>query len=1114
MYLNIAVKMPRVRAYFPVKLLLAMKFTVFIIAFACMQTMANSYAQQISISEKNVPLNKIFSIIEKQSSYDFFYKGTAINNIKVSVDVKNASINETLDLLLKGQPFTYALVDKMIIIRPKQPGVEKEPHIQAAEAENITVKGTVTDSKGLPLPGVTIKLRGTSVGTVSDNSGNYTITVTDNNRILDFSYVGYVAKSVTVGQQNVIDVQMLEDVKAMGEVVVVGYGQVAKKDLTGAVSTIKAEAFESTPIISIEQMIQGKAPGLQVTSISGQPGDGASVRIRGGNSINATNEPLYVVDGVIAGTDFNTSLLNPEDVETITVLKDASSTAIYGARGANGVIIINTKTGKAGRDKVSLTSYSGFQQLPHEIPMMSGPEYAALVNEQFISLKKAPYYADVNAVANTDWQKEITRVAPISSMTMQASGGDKKSTYLISANYTDQEGIILGSGYRRYQFRSNLNRQILPTVKVSSTLNVGNSQTRNNTASLGGLDYYSSALGVASSMPVYLPNGDFSVKREVNSGNLDNPLAQAVLKTNTTTRNNILGDLSIDWKPIKELTFKTSVGVQLNFSKNNVYTPGSLPVEKVNSTGGTASVSTTQQSDWTIENTLNYDKTIKKHSINALVGMTYQTDVVEGLSGSASKFPNDTYEYNSLGSTDQTTFGVGSSYTKFSIVSYLGRLNYSYNNRYLLTLTGRIDGASNFAVNNKYAVFPAVAVAWRASDEDFMKNQDVISNLKVRLSYGVTGNQGISPYQSLQTLNTARYILGNNNTLGYIQGNYGNPDLRWETTGQYDAGIEFGVLNNRLNFELDLYSKRTKALLLSEQLPVQTGYSSLTTNIGSVSNKGIELMISSINVSNKDLNWSSSFNVAINRNKVLDLGGVDQILTQSITYAGNVSRLNVGGPVGTFYGATYYGTRKTLAPVPGAVGKNAVPALGEALYVDRSGDGKLGTDDYSVIGDSNPAFFGGLSNTVNYKHFQLSAYFSFSYGNKIMNIADAFYASGDPLSNNYKYMVNRWSPANPDSDIPTLSRDYIPNTRWIYNGSYLRLKTLTLGYNIPGKTLHASWLKNINIYAASSNLFVITKYPYYDPDTNYYAKSSVSRGFDATNYPQNRNYVLGLKVDF
>ncbi|MEN0053301.1 MAG: TonB-dependent receptor [Mucilaginibacter sp.] len=1091
-----------------------MKLVIIMLTVFCVQASARSYAQQISLSENNASLAKVFSSIEKQSGYDFFYKGSLLQNIKVSVHLNNATLQQALSTILKDQPLSYTIYEHMIIIKNKE-RVATEP---VKESANIIapVTGKVTDNKGQPLPGVTVKLKGSSsVETVTDQAGNYTINLPDNSGTLVYSFLGFVSQEIAVNQHTNIDVKLLEDITGLNQVVVIGYGNVRRKDLTGAVSTIKGETFENTPIISIEQMLQGKAPGLQVTSISGQPGDGVSVRIRGGNSINATNEPLYVVDGIIAGTDFNTSLLNPEDVESIDVLKDASSTAIYGARGANGVIIINTKAGKAGKDHITINSYSGFQQLPHEIPMMTGPQYAALVNEQYISQKKAPYYKNVDSVANTDWQKEITRVAPISSITMQASGGDNRSTYLVSANYTDQEGIILNSGYRRYQFRSNFSRQVLPTVKINTTLNIGNSLTRNNPASLGGLDYYSSALGVAPSMPAYLPNGDFSVKREVNSGNLDNPLAQATLKTNTTNRNNVLGNFGVEWTLIKGLVFKTSFGVQLDFSKNNVYTPGSLPVEKVNSTGGTASVSTAQHTNWTIENTLNYTKTIAKvHSISALVGMTYQNDVVETLSGSSSKFPNDTYTYNNLGATDQTTFGVGSGYTKYGIVSYLGRINYSFNDRYLLTLTGRVDGASNFAVNKKYAVFPAAAFAWRASDEDFMKNQDVISNLKFRLSYGVTGNQGISPYQSLQTLNTARYILGNNNTLGYIQGNYGNPSLKWETTGQYDAGVEFGVLHDRLSFEVDWYSKHTSNLLLSEQLPVQTGYGSLTTNIGSINNRGVEVMINSVNINKKSFNWTSSFNIAFNKNKVLDLGGVNSIFTQSITYAGNVSSLNVGGPVGTFYGATYYGTRKTLDPVPGVVGKNATPTLGEALYLDKNGDGKLGTDDYGVIGDSNPKFFGGLNNTISYKGFQLSTYFSFSYGNKIMNIADAFYASGDPLSNNYAYMVNRWSPLNPNSNIPTLSRDYVPNTRWIYNGSYLRLKTVTLGYNIPGSKFHVRWFKNINVYASSSNLFVITKYPYYDPDTNYYAKSSVSRGFDATNYPQNRNYVLGLKVDF
>ncbi|HSC38550.1 MAG TPA: TonB-dependent receptor, partial [Chitinophagaceae bacterium] len=450
--------------------------------------------------------------------------------------------------------------------------------------------------------------------------------------------------------------------------------------------------------------------------------------------------------------------------------------------------------------------------------------------------------------------------------------------------------------------------------------------------------------------------------------------------------------------------------------------------------------------------------------------MTYQTSSTETLNGTSKKFANDSQEFNNLGATDQTTFALGSGYTQYSLVSYLGRINYAWRGKYLLTLSGRIDGSSRFAVNNKYATFPAAAIAWRASDETFIKNLNIFSNLKIRASYGVVGNQAIPPYASLPTLNAARYILNNINALGYVQGNYGNPSLKWEKTAQYDLGIEMSFLANRITLETDLYSKTTHDLLLSQQLPVQTGFTSISTNIGSVKNQGVEFLLNTVNIDHKNFRWNSSFNISLNRNKVLDLGGVPEILTQNITYAGNVSRLELGMPVGLFWGAQYYGTRKNLDKIDGVVGKNpAVPVLGEALYYDRSGDGKLGTDDYTVIGDANPDFYGGMSNTFNYKRFELNFYIAFSKGNQVMNIADNFYNSGDPLSNNYKSMVNRWSPSNPNSDIPTMSRDYVPNTRWIYDGSFLRLKSASIGYNIPGNVMRLSWVRNVNIYVSASN---------------------------------------------
>lgn len=1089
----------------------------FLLLLAGLLATGNGFAQQISFSEKNASLSRIFNIIRQQSNLDFFYKGTAINNIKVTATVKNATIDQVMSVVLKDQPFTYEMVDKTVIIRPKQAAPEKARPVAVPPSADTTIKGVVTDSKGEPMAGVTVRLKNSPRATATMSNGAYAIAVPEGRGVLEFSYIGFVTQAVPVNDRAVVNVQLVNEDKSMGEVVIIGYGEVARKDLTGSVSTVKSEAFENVPIVTIDQMLQGKAPGLQVTSISGQPGEGTTIRIRGGNSLSASNEPLYVVDGIIAGDDFNANLLNPDDVLSIDVLKDASSTAIYGARGSNGVILITTKRGKSGKDRIALNAYTGFQELPKFIEMMNGPEYAQLVNDQLTFEGKPVFYPDVNNVPSTDWQREVTHKASQTNLSAQISGGDQRSNYLVSANYSNQEGIILNSGFKRYQFRANLTRNVNRMLELNTTMNVANSLTDNNPVSLGGLDYYSSALGVAPTMPVYKPDGTYALKREYSSGNLNHPLAQAMLIKNPVKRTNVLGNVTVNFRPIEGLTIKSSFGSQLNFIKNNRYEPGQLPVAKANNSGGVAKVSSSQEIMYLIENTVSYNKQIgQQHSLNALAGMTYQSAQTESLNGGGSKYPTDVMEYNNLNGTDQTTFTIGSDLTDYAIVSYLGRVNYGFKSKYLLTLTGRVDGSSRFAANHKYAFFPAVAVAWRAIEEPFFKNITVLSNLKLRASYGRVGNQAIPSYGSLSTLGQARYIFGaNNNTLGYIQSNYGNPDLRWETTSQYDLGIEVGLFRNRLSFEVDLYTKRTDDLLNNKQLPEQTGYSSIRTNIGSIRNTGIELMVNSINIRNKNFSWSTSVNIAANKNKVLDLGGVDYILTQNISYAGNVSRLTLGDPVGTFWGATYYGTRKTLDKVPGAVGVTSVPKLGEALYVDAKEDGVLSVDDYHVIGNSNPDFFGGFSNTFTYGRFNLNFYMSFSYGNQIMNIADAFYNSGDLLSNQYKSMVNRWSPDNPDSDIPRFSRNgYIPNTRWVYDGSHLRMKSATLGYNLPGHAIKTKWIQNINLYISASNLFVLTSYPYYDPESNAYGRNQTVRGFDATNYPQNRAYVGGVKVDF
>jgi TonB-linked SusC/RagA family outer membrane protein len=474
-----------------------------------------------------------------------------------------------------------------------------------------------------------------------------------------------------------------------------------------------------------------------------------------------------------------------------------------------------------------------------------------------------------------------------------------------------------------------------------------------------------------------------------------------------------------------------------------------------------------------------------------------------------------------LSATDQSTFGIGSGYSKYTLFSLLGRINYSYKDKYLLTLTARNDESSRFAENHKQAFFPALAFGWRLTEEPFIKNLNVFDNLKLRSSFGFNGNQGITPYGSLPRLaNTGGYLLGGQKIVGYYASQLSNPNLKWETTRQFDLGLEAGILKGRINIELDYYSKRTKDLLLDLQLPTQTGFTSKLTNIGAISNKGLELSINTVNIKSENFTWETSLNISGNRNKVLDLAGIDNISVNQIYFGGNssISALQVGQPVGTFWGATYYGTLKSLTSIPkGAVDPNSTHKLGDALYVDKDGDGTFGTGDFGVIGNSNPKYFGGIGNTFTYKKISLSAYLEGSYGNQVMNIGDAFYNTGDPLTNQFAAIANRWTPSNPNSDIPRVnSRQYIPSNRWVYNGSFLRLKSLNVGYTFSGRDLHASWFKSLYVYVTGTNLFLITKYPYYDPETNAYSPtdpnsgSTILRGFDNTNYPQNRTYAIGV----
>jgi TonB-linked SusC/RagA family outer membrane protein len=1100
------------------KIMLVMKLTLIFLIAALIQVKAAVNAHMLTIQENNISLSKLFTEIHKQTGYTFLYTEEMLAESKnINVKFKNAPLKKVLESVFSTQPLTYVIKDEVIVIKRKSEPIKTTLALPPAD-----VKGKILDEKGIPMPGVTIRIKNSNTITTSGNNGEFVIKDVPENTILVISYVGYITQEIKADAQSEMTVKLSLKLDELSEIIIVGYGTTRREDLTGSVATIGKKELKNVPITRVDQMLQGKAAGVQVTSISGAPGSGSSIRIRGGNSITAGNEPLYVIDGLIGGGDIN--LINPEDIESMVVLKDASSTAIYGARGANGVILITTKKGTIGQDNINFDAYTGWQKIPKLIPMLNATQFAQLANESAIDEGQPAPYADPQSLGEgTNWQKEISRVAPMQNLTLSASGGKNDYNYFLSGNYNKQDGVIINSGFKRYQFRSNLNKNIKENVKIGAILNVGRAETNNNTVSLGGLDYYQSALAYVPTATIYNADGTFNGTRPFDPQVYDNPVAQGTLPTNKTTSTNVIGNLFAEWEIVKGLKFKSTFGSELNFNKKNVYNPGTLPSRINAKSGGATDVATENSVMWLSENTLSYIKDITNdHHIDAVIGTSYQTGNTERLNASADLYATDAYLYHNLVATDQKKFNIRTGYEnrfgddEYTIISYLARLNYSYKSKYLLTLTGRLDGSSRFAKNYKYAYFPAAAVAWKASDEEFVKNLKIFDNLKFRVSFGYNGNQAIDIYSSLPSLSTqSNYLIGDAKILGYTAGNLSNPNLKWETTRQYDLGIEFGILKNRINVEIDYYSKTTKDLLLREQLPTQTGFTSKISNIGSVSNKGLELLINTRNIISKDFTWETSLNISGNRNKVLDLGGVTGFDLASTGFGGysTISRLVVGQPVGTFWGATYTGTQKTLEIPAGSVNPRDTPRLGDPLYKDFDGDKKLTPADFGIIGNANPKFYGGLGNTFTYKKLSLNVFLQGSFGNDVMNISDAFYNTSAPLTNQFASINDRWTPSNPNSDIPRInSRDYVTSTRWVYDGSFLRLKTLSLSYELSGKDMGVSWIKRLNLFATGTNLFLITKYPYYEPETNSFGTDTVLRGFDSTNYPQNRTLALGFNL--
>lgn len=998
------------------------------------------------------------------------------------------------------------------------------------QAQNVLVTGTVTSSDNSPLPGVNVLVKGTSTGTVTDVDGKYSLDAPATGTLV-FSFIGMKTLEADVNSQSVINMTMDADISQLDEVVVVGYGTQKKSDLTGSVSSVTSKDIKTVPVASLSQALQGRAAGVQVSQTSNAPGGGVSIRIRGGNSIQGGNEPLYVIDGFPVYNE-NGPTISPNDIESVEILKDASATAIYGSRGANGVVIITTRRGKAGKPSILFESYYGVQEVRKKLDMLNATQLAQLVNEGIANVNadnvgkpdfpKPLAFTDEQIAAmgtGTNWQDEIFRSAPVQNYQLTLSGGDDKTQYSISGNIYDQDGIVINSNYKRTSFRLNLDRKVTDRLKLSNSLTVSravNNSVSTDTDGGGSAGVVYSALNFSPTVPVYTGTGAYTIDNRVGGIKISNPVAMANETTNTNTISRVLGNISGEYILAKGLTLKVLFGANLINSKTNFYQPRT--VYAAVSAKGSAYINSSQHTEWLNENTLNYQTTFNdRHKLNFLVGYTLQAAHVEEYRASAQNFANDILEYHNLGSGQQTNTSTSNTFD-WGLRSYIGRVNYDLDGKYLVTLTARLDGSSKFGEGNKNGFFPSGSVAWRIVNESFMTDLTQVSDLKLRASYGLTGNQEIGNYQSIGSLANQNYNFGNAFTIGYAPNRIANPNLKWENTAQLDIGLDLGLFNDRVIITTDWYYKKTRDLLYSIPLPVTTGYLTSLQNIGKVENKGIEFSISTVNI-DRALRWTTNFNISANRGKILDLGNVSGDIPAGSASGhlqlANSGILRLGEPIGVFYGLVTDGIFQNQEEINASAQKSAKP--GDRRYKDLTPDGVINSADRTILGYVQPDFIFGFTNNFSYKGFDLSIFFMGSQGNSVYNINRYELESLTGVSNQSTAVLDRWTPTNPSNEIPratSTGNPYQVTSRQVEDGSYIRLRNIQLGYTFPTAWLERIKLSSAKLYISGQNLLTITDYSGYDPEVSRFGQDNLSQGVDYGSYPTAKMYLVGLNIGF
>ncbi|MCW3094370.1 MAG: SusC/RagA family TonB-linked outer membrane protein [Ferruginibacter sp.] len=1085
------------------KLLRIMKLTTFLMLVAGLYAKADGYSQKISLSLENASVENVFKKISDQSEYYFLYTNKVVKNAKpISISVKNASIEEVLKICFEGQPLTFTIYEKTVVIKLKKVvSIGEHKSDPAPPAPLIEINGTVVNDKGEPMAGVSVHVKNTGTGVMTDANGNYHLTVPSEKSVLEFSFVGYVGKTIAVGESRRLDIVLSMEDKKLDNIVVVGYGTQRQKDLTGSVSAISSKDFNPGVVLSPQQSIQGKLAGVNISQNSGKPGGSNTVRVRGGTSITSSNDPLYVIDGVpisnsagIGQANINNygidifdeeptnplMTLNPDDIESVTVLKDASSTAIYGSRGANGVIVITTKKGTAGKAKVSVGMSGGISKVAGMLDVLSADQYRQKIKDLGLTID--------DKGANTNWQDKIFRTGHSQDHYLSMSGGADKTTYRASLGYGDQQGVMLASDIKRANARINITHSELKD-KLTFDLRINYGQTFTKQAPVSntvGSEFGSSmnyeALVFNPTYPVYDPSGNYYFVPPYRV----NPVSYSDQVLDQVTNNRFLGNLSTTLKIVKPLSFNVNIGyTNQNINRNSFISKNNLLGQ---GSSGYASVQKLEDYSKLLETILRYTERFGKHSIEALAGYSWQYFVNEGDRTSAQGFLSDEFKWYSLQAAS-TISSVSTFKGSNKLVSFYGRANYNFDDRFLVTATVRRDGSSRFGTDNKWGLFPSGSVAWRISKEDFFQGK-AISDLKIRVSYGITGNQEIGNLNSITTLGatTTGYIVGGQRITTVLPQQYANPNLKWEQTGQFDAGIDYALFGGRLHGSIDYYIKKTTDLLLSIPVPSPTAVSTQLANVGSVQNKGVEIDIAGKIIDKSDFRWESSFNISFNRNKVLSLSN-EQFSGKNIQIGplqgtvslGKFAQLIIPGQaVGTFWGPQFTGIKG-----------------GKETYA-------AGAD--TIIGTAQPKYIFGFTNTFGYKKFALNFLFRGSVGNDVFNLtaANMSYLSNLPGKNVLASSLT----SGLDRDAPK-----VYSSRWIEDGSFVRLENVTLSYALGLKN---TFINSANIFLSGQNLWLISNYSGVDPEVN----AEVSRtgiaplGIDYLGYPRARTISLGFNVTF